>query len=95
MIIDAHAHIYDILTGYGAKGEFRPIGNGRGVWANGKIERFLPEKYGDREFLAETLIALMDENGVDHSVLLQGGNYGFHNHYYSEVVSQSLLFRGG
>ena len=88
MIIDAHAHIYDILSGYGAKGEFRPIGKGCGIWANGKIERFFPEKYGDREFLAETLIDLMDENGVDHSVLLQGGNYGFHNHYYAEVAEK-------
>jgi predicted TIM-barrel fold metal-dependent hydrolase len=30
----------------------------------------------------------MDENGVDHSVLLQGGNYGFHNHYTAEAAAK-------
>lgn len=88
MIIDAHAHIYDFLAGYGAKGEFCPLGNGLGIWATGKVERFLPEKYGDKEFLAETLLELMKENSVDHAILLQGGNYGFHNHYIAESAAK-------
>ncbi len=88
MIIDAHAHIYDVLTGYGAKGEFCPLGKGLGIWATGKVERFFPEKYGDKEFLAETLLELMEENGVGHAVLLQGGNYGFHNHYIAESAAK-------
>ena len=88
MIIDAHAHVYEILKGYGAKGEFRPLGGGRGIWATGKVEQFFPPEYGDYGFHAETLIKLMNENGVDHSVLLQGGNYGFHNDYMAEVAAK-------
>ena len=88
MIIDAHAHIYEILKGYGAKGEFRPLGGGRGIWATGKIEQFFPAEYGDTGFHAETLIRLMDESGVDHAVLLQGGNYGFHNDYMAEMAAK-------
>ena len=88
MIIDAHAHIYEILKGYGAKGEFRPIGGGKGVWATGKVEQFFPAEYGDTGFHAETLIRLMEESGVDHAVLLQGGNYGFHNDYMAEAAAK-------
>lgn len=88
MIIDAHAHIYEILKGYGAKGEFRPLGGGKGIWATGKVEQFFPAEYGDTGFHAETLIDLMDEAGVDHAVLLQGGNYGFHNDYMAETAAK-------
>jgi predicted TIM-barrel fold metal-dependent hydrolase len=88
MIIDAHAHIYEILKGYGSKGEFRPLGGGRGIWATGKIEQFFPAEYGDTGFHAETLIKLMDEGGIDRAVLLQGGNYGFHNDYMAEAVAK-------
>ena len=87
-IIDAHAHIYEILKGYGAKGEFRPLGGGRGLWATGKVEQFFPAEYGDTGFYAETLIKLMDEAGVDRAVLLQGGNYGFHNDYMAEAAAK-------
>lgn len=88
MIIDAHAHIYEILKGYGAKGEFRPLGGGRGIWATGLVERFFPEEYGDTGFHAETLVKLMNESGIDHAVLLQGGNYGFHNDYMAEAAAK-------
>lgn len=85
-IIDAHAHIYDILTGYGPRGEFRPLGKGLGIWSNGDIEQFFPAEYGDLGFRAEMLLQLMDEGGIDHALLLQGGNYGFHNHYAAETA---------
>ena len=88
MIIDAHAHIYEILKGYGAKGEFRPLGRGRGIWATGLVERFFPEEYGDTGFHAETLVHIMNENDVDHAILLQGGNYGFHNDYMAESAAK-------
>ena len=86
MIIDAHAHIYDILTGFGARGEFRPLGQGKGIWSTGEVNQFFPAQYGDKGFLAETLLQLMDEGGIDHAVLLQGSNYGFHNHYAAETA---------
>ena len=86
MIIDAHGHIYEFLAGYGSKGEFRPLGKGKGIWATGEVEQFFPEKYGDLGFHAEPLLGLMDEGGIDHVVLLQGGNYGFHNEYVAETA---------
>lgn len=86
MIVDAHAHIYDILTGYGARGEFRALGKGCGIWATGEVEQFFPAEYGDLGFSMETLLSLMEENGVNHAVLLQGGNYGFHNDYVAEAA---------
>ncbi len=88
MIIDGHAHIYERLAGYGAKGELRPIGSGKGIWANGETEQFFPEKYGDFGFSAETLLALMKDSDVDHAVLLQGGNYGFQNDYVYEMAKK-------
>lgn len=88
LIIDAHVHIYDILTGFGPKGEFRPLGKGKGIWANGKVEQFFPPQYGDLGFLAETLLELMDAGGIAHGVLMQGGNYGFHNHYAAETAKK-------
>jgi len=87
-IIDAHAHIYDRLTGYGAKGEFRPLGGGAGIWATGLREQFLPAQYGDREFLGETLLKLLEETRIDRAVLMQAGNYGFHNDYAHEMVEK-------
>ena len=86
MIIDAHAHIYDILTGYGARGEFRPLGQGKGIWSTGEVNQFFPPQYGDLGFHAETLLQLMEEGGIDHAVLLQGSNYGFHSHYAAETA---------
>ena len=87
-IIDGHAHVIEILKGYGARGEFRAIGNGRGVWATGEVEQFFPPEYGNLGFLGETLVKLMDDNGIDRAVLLQGGNYGFHNAYAAEVAAK-------
>lgn len=86
MLIDAHAHIYEELRGYGPRGEFRALGGGKGIWATGEVAPFFPAEYGDKGFLAEALLQIMDENGVDHAVLLQGGNYGFHNEYTAEAA---------
>lgn len=86
MIIDAHAHIYERLTGFGPKGEARAIGGGEVVWATGERERFLRPEHGDTGFSPEMLVRLMDEAGVDRAVLLQGSNYGFHNDYTAEAV---------
>lgn len=88
MIVDAHAHIYDILAGYGARGEYRALGGGKGIWATGEVEQFFPAEYGDLGFRAEALLGLMEQAGIDHAVLLQGGNYGFHNDYCAQVARQ-------
>ena len=88
LIVDGHAHVIEILKGYGARGEFRAIGGGRGRWTTGEEEQFFPAEYGDLGFLGETLVKEMDANGIDKAVLLQGGNYGFHNEYAMEVANR-------
>ncbi len=85
-IIDAHAHIYERLAGFGPRGEARAIGGGMVEWATGQRERFLREVDGDTGFSPERLLALMDEGGVSHAVLLQGSNYGFQNSFTAEAV---------
>ena len=85
-IVDAHAHIYERLTGFGPRGEARAIGGGMVEWATGKRERFLREVDGDTGFSPERLLTLMDEGGISHAVLLQGSNYGFQNSFTAEAV---------
>ena len=87
-IIDAHAHVFERLSGFGSQGELRPVGQGRGRWATGEEIQVVPEKYGNYDFCPEQLIDLMDRNGVDKAVLLQGGLYGFQNEFVFEVVSR-------
>ncbi len=87
-IIDAHAHVFRTLAGFGADGELRAIGNGKAMWSTGDVADIVPEGYGDRDFTAESLLRLMDENGIERSVLLQGGLLGFDNHYLKEVVEK-------
>lgn len=84
-IIDAHAHAFDTLSGFGADGELRPIGNGYGIWATGKQERIIPEGFGDREFTIESLMKMYSQYSVEKTVLLQGGFLGFENNYVYEA----------
>lgn len=59
--IDAHAHIFERIASFGKCGELRPIGNGVCRWANGDEMAIIPKGYGDKEFMAETLLKIMDE----------------------------------
>ena len=79
-MIDAHAHIFSSLSGFGANGELRALDNGKAIWANGEVIQLIPESYGRTMFTIEDLIALMDRNAIDKAVLLQGGFLGFDNH---------------
>ncbi len=88
LIVDGHAHIYEILRGFGPLGECRAIGGGRGRWPTGVETQFFPPKYGDLGFSAEALLDVMNANGVDKAVLLQASNYGFQNDYTAEVVKK-------
>ena len=88
MLIDAHAHIYEYLRPYGPFGEGRAIGKGRLRWPDGTEEQFFPPEYGDTGFTAESLLKVMDENGIDKALLLQAQNYGYQNDYIFETVSK-------
>ena len=87
-IIDAHAHIYEHLTGFGPRGEARALGGGMVEWANGDVEQLLRPEHGDKEFLPETLLRLMDEAGVSRAVLLQSPNYGLQNAFIAQAVTR-------
>lgn len=86
--IDGHAHIFDHIGSMGKAGELRPLGNGNCRWATGEEFRIIPEGYGDKEFLGETLLRVMDENGIEKAVLLQGVLYGLQNEYAMEVAAK-------
>ncbi len=87
-IIDAHAHIFKRIYGFGRRGESTPIGNGVVSWANGETTKLLPDMYGDDSFPYERLLTAMDEAGVSKAVLLQGSYYGFANEYVYEAQSK-------
>lgn len=87
-IIDGHVHLVERIAGFGRRGELRAIGNGEARWANGDLMKLIPDGYGDRDFTAEALLRLMDENGVEKAVLLQGSMYGFQNEYTHEMCTK-------
>ncbi len=86
-IIDAHAHVIERIAGFGRRGELRPVGGGRARWANGEEIQLIPAELGEDSFTGETLVGLLEKNGVEKAVLLQGSFYGFQNEYTHEVVN--------
>lgn len=94
-IIDAHAHVFEMLRGFGSEGEMRPQGDGMVRWADGTTQRVIPEGMGDRTFPAETYLDVMDTYHIERAVLLQGGMLGFENEYVAECVQNyPLRFAG-
>lgn len=79
--IDAHAHIVKAVAGFNKKGRMTPLGNGKVIWDDGDVTQLFPEGYGDTEFTAESFLKLLDENGIEKSVLLQGHLHGYQNYY--------------
>ena len=71
-IIDSHAHLVQYIAGTGAGGELRSIGNGMAVYANGQTVRMIPKEFGGDQVTPEHLLQVMDKNGVEKAVLLQG-----------------------
>ena len=87
-IIDSHAHIVQYIAGMGSGGELRSIGGGMARYANGQVVRMIPEQFRTDGVSPEQLLEIMDENGVEKSVLLQGNFYGFQNYYAWEAVKR-------
>ena len=84
-IIDAHAHIFSTLSGFGGSGEMKPLEGGKAILATGEVMQLNPSEYGKTEFPAEKLISLMDEFSIGKAVLLQGGFLGFNNYGVMEA----------
>ncbi len=87
-VIDSHAHLVQYIAGTGAGGELRSIGKGMARYANGDVVRMIPEQFHTEGVSAEQLLEVMDENGVEKAVLLQGNYYGFQNHYTWEAIEK-------
>ncbi len=87
-IIDAHAHVAQYVSGFTSRGELRAIGHGKAQYATGEIFQMFPAELGDCGVSPEALIKVMDENGVDKSVLLQGNFLGFQNEYTFEAIKK-------
>ena len=87
-IIDAHGHLVQYIAGTGAGGELRFVGNGMSEYASGERFRILPEQFNNGVVTAEGMLKLMDNNGVDKMVLLQGNYIGFQNLYSLEAVKK-------
>ena len=86
--IDAHAHVFDHIGSMGKAGELRPLGNGNCRWATGEEFRIIPEGKGDKEYLVEAFMDVMDENDVEKAILLQGVLYGLQNEYAMECAEK-------
>ena len=80
-IIDAHAHVVQYIAGFTSRGELRGAGGGMAAYADGTSFRMIPEGMGEYGASPEDLIKVMDENGVEKAVLLQGQFFGFQNEY--------------
>ena len=88
--IDAHLHLAKVLAGYCRRGELRAIGGGMAAWANGEEFQLLPQTgdYGEENFTAEAALKIMDRNGVERAVLMNGSMYGFQNIYHAELLKK-------
>ena len=86
-IIDAHVHIVQCIAGFTSRGELRSAGGGLARYADGTSFQMIPGEFGER-FTAEDLISVMDKNGVEKAVLLQGQFYGFQNEYTAEAIKR-------
>ncbi|MGN1372918.1 MAG: amidohydrolase family protein [Candidatus Coproplasma sp.] len=87
-IIDAHAHVAQYIAGFTSRGELRGIGGGMAKYADGQTFRMIPENMGDYGVTGEKLLEVMDENGVEKAVLLQGQFLGFQNEYTAQVIKK-------
>lgn len=87
-IIDAHAHVAQYIAGFTSRGELRAVGCGKAQYATGEIFQMFPPELGDIGVSPESLLGVMDANGVEKAVLLQGNFLGFQNEYTREAVKK-------
>lgn len=87
-IIDAHAHVVQYISGFTSRGELRGIGGGMAKYADGQTFQMIPPELGEYGVSPEKLIEVMDKNGVEKAVLLQGQFFGFQNEYTAEAVKK-------
>lgn len=87
-IIDAHAHVAQYVAGFTSRGELRAVGGGKAQYSTGEIFQLFPPEMGEIGITPEAILKVMDENGVEKSVLLQGNWLGFQNEYTYAAVKK-------
>jgi predicted TIM-barrel fold metal-dependent hydrolase len=81
-------HLIEYIAGYGANGELRAIGDGKGRWATGEVVKVIPKQLGQYGVSYDRLIEFMDENFIEKAVILQSNFYGFQNEYIYEAIKK-------
>jgi hypothetical protein len=87
-IIDAHVHVVQYIAGFTSRGELRGVGGGMAKYADGQVFQMLPPELGDYGVSPEKIIEVMDANGVEKAVLLQGQYFGFQNEYTAKAIKK-------
>lgn len=87
-IIDAHMHVAQYISGFTSRGELRAVGGGKAQYSTGEIFQMFPPELGNTGVTPESLLKVMDENGVEKAVLLQGNFLGFQNEYTAEAIKK-------
>ena len=91
MIIDAHAHIFSSLSGFGADGELRPLKNGKAIWSTGEVIQLIPEEYGKTEFPVSSLLKLMDDVSGSRTIYAVLPREVFNEHILLNLYGHLLL----
>ncbi len=84
---DAHAHVFPRVQGRTRNGPTRSLPYGR-IQHGNKVEQLLSPQNVDTCYPVEMLIANMDLNGIEHTMLLQGPFYGTTNEYQAEALQK-------
>lgn len=87
-IIDAHAHVAQYVSGFTSRGELRAVGGGKAQYSTGEVFQMFPPEMGDIGVSPEALLKVMDTNGVEKAVLLQGNWLGFQNEYTHAAMTK-------
>lgn len=86
--IEGHIHLVREMAGSKGQGWLSPLGNGYAIWDDGEIIKLIPDGWGDDNFLAEKYLPIMDKEGIDKAVILQGTLNGYQNYYTYQVVKR-------
>ena len=86
--IDGHLHLVRALAGSKGQGRLTPIGSGKAIFDDGEIIKLFPDGWGDDHFYAETCLEIMQKEGIDKAVLLQGTLNGYQNYYSYQAVQK-------
>lgn len=86
--IEGHIHLVREMAGAKGQGRLSPLGNGYAIWDDGEIIKLIPDGWGDDNFLAEKYLQIMDEEGIEKAVILQGTLNGYQNYYTYQVIKR-------